>query len=73
MISTEWISVNDRLPDDMESVLVCDMNPIAPFVSIVDIAFFADGVWQMWDGRYEPYEIVTVSHWMPLPELPVTL
>lgn len=54
---TEWISIKDRLPDEIGKVLVIDNGKI-------DI--------NSWAGKYEGwyYANKNITHWMPLPELP---
>lgn len=62
----EWISVEERLPDNnMERVLVFLMDddftkPIGD--NKIDTDRFVDGKWVRW-SRF-------VTHWMPLPEPP---
>ena len=53
----EWISVKDRMPDEMGKVLVIDNGK-------VDI--------NSWAGKYEGwyYANKNITYWMPLPELP---
>lgn len=57
----KWISVEERLPEEKESV----------FVHYVDgwmtIAFLLDGKWYQ-SGRGTSW--LSVTHWMPLPEPP---
>lgn len=68
---TKWIPVTERLPEDIDDVLVTDGKA------------FAVGYWRhdakAWDStgfgwienRTEPpYGINTVAYWMPLPEPP---
>ncbi len=63
---SEWISVDERLPDnDTERVLVFLMDddftkPIGD--NKIDTDRYVDGKWVRW-GRF-------VTHWMPLPEPP---
>lgn len=57
----EWISVNDRLPEPGEDVLVCN------HWGDID----TDMVWINPDGKTEFYfDKTNVTHWMPLPEPP---
>lgn len=63
----EWISVNDRLPEDDELVLVVEDGQIiiAVYDAILD-SFFEDG-----DSPALLIDIeVHPTHWMPLPEPP---
>ena len=62
----EWISVEERLPEPFVSALIYvpDQNPLPPVME-----GYIDGI-----GRFHAVRIgvgvVTVTHWMPLPEPP---
>lgn len=56
----EWINVNDRLPEDGESVLIWDNES-------VEIATHNSGLFE-WQGLILADS--SVSHWQPLPEPP---
>ena len=56
----EWISVDDRLPDDDEVVIICtDKNFVYAGELIGDTWFLDNDSWT-----------ATVTHWMPLPKPP---
>ncbi len=56
----EWISVNDRLPEKDEIVIICtDKNFIYAGELIGDTWFLDNDSWT-----------ATVTHWMPLPAPP---
>jgi hypothetical protein len=60
--STNWISVKDRLPEDDESYLVCDL---VTGEYLPDRGFIEDGVWHIFgDPEFQ------VTHWMPFPPPP---
>ena len=62
----EWISVSDRLPENRTRCLVCRYGGVTKKRN-VDILWFSHA----W--RVAPdYGVAddTVTHWMPLPELP---
>ena len=61
---SEWISVEDRLPDESVSCLV--FGPDGNYVGWV-----CDPVQKWWarEGDLDDY-CVEVTHWMPLPEPP---
>lgn len=71
--SMEWISVKDRLPKAGQWVLVvykasirqCLMMKIAYLQN-----YFGYADWYPTDATYKTVKGVT--HWMPLPELPIT-
>lgn len=73
---SEWINVNDRLPNETQGYLVVLNNedidirvfnsknePLQTWASMLDKFLFVDnkGEWHSTDR---------VTHWMPLPELP---
>lgn len=70
-MKSEWISVNDALPQYNQRVLVVCTNPQNFMQEHVSICTFcgtnhlgiprARPLWSGWK---------TVTHWMPLPELP---
>ena len=60
---SEWISVDDRLPDENITVLVCDGDDVEMGSHN---SHFGWTIYE-WDG---PSSRSFVSHWMPLPELP---
>lgn len=59
----EWISVDERLPDEAVRVLVWLREPsaILRFVQF-DTDRIVDGHWVRWNNH--------ITHWMPLPEPP---
>lgn len=57
----EWINVNDRLPEEKQSVLVHYVDGWMP------IAFLLDGKWYQSGGETS---WLSVTHWMALPEPP---
>ena len=61
----EWISVEERLPDEFVSVLVCipSENPLPT----VKEAYLANGAWAT---KMAIFFMEEVTHWMPLPEPP---
>jgi hypothetical protein len=67
---SEWISVQDRLPDDEHSTLLVTLeakveNPHSGFRFVDTDAFYTtDGYFRYW-GMSDEYK---VTAWMPLPE-----
>lgn len=61
---SEWISVEDRLPDELESVLVSRNGNVCNM-------FLHGGIWKP-DGYgiRVTHAFDDVTHWMPLPEPP---
>ena len=60
----EWISVDERLPENDESVLGCAVG----CDDGIDICSCENGVWR--DNHCNPYTEYPITHWMPLPEPP---
>jgi hypothetical protein len=59
----EWISVADRLPNDFNDVIVCDID------NVVCPAFIGeDGQW--WDDHRDKNPLRNITFWMPLPSPP---
>jgi hypothetical protein len=64
-MSNQWISVKDRLPNDNESYLVCDL---VTGEFLPDRGFMEDGVWHIsGDPEFQ------VTHWMPFPPPPTSV
>lgn len=69
-----WIPVTERLPEPWEPVLVTYLSynshlPKADMLAYIDSD---DGLWYWWDDT-DPSGtkcIVTITHWMPLPDPP---
>jgi hypothetical protein len=60
---SEWISVNERLPDTTEKILVyCSNGEILPakYIRVQGLEFWFE----------ETYSCHNITHWMPLPEAP---
>ena len=60
----KWISVKDKLPDNCHEVIVC-LEDEAGY-RFADISFYNPDL-RIWNNEYSCY---TVTHWMPMPELP---
>ena len=75
--TTDWISVNDRLPDpdkyDWVLVsIICTENK--SFRLVPHVAELRNGKWVSQDdieGDLETWAHVKVTHWMPLPDNPI--
>lgn len=59
-VVSEWISVNDRMPEEGENVLTYGARPFYDVFYINRLINKESGEW-LYDG---------VTHWMPLPEPP---
>ena len=74
----EWISVKDKLPNEDGDYLCCWGNKyiriysFAKNLSKIDRYDFCGKKtgWYDLDSEWGYYEISSVTHWMPLPELP---
>ena len=60
----EWISVKDRLPEDGDVVLVCNVDMMLPTLCQWDAR--EDG----WLGGKWTFGRSAFTHWMPLPQPP---
>lgn len=59
----KWTSVKDRLPEKRSEAYLCSLDScLFPGSQYISIREFCD------DGEWEAHG--TVTHWMPLPELP---
>lgn len=59
---SEWISVDEKMPQQMSDVLVTDGNDVK--------AMWWNGEkWDSWAARYS-LDTDEVTHWQPLPEPP---
>ena len=60
----EWISVDERLPNDKQEVLTIDSQ------GKMEVCFYEE----QWEGIFQQYggltKIFNITHWMPLPEAP---
>jgi hypothetical protein len=79
VIAQEWISVEDRLPEEDGTYLVYKAK-----INVRDVlGFVEDGIevdeedlnglkniWFAYDSEWGYYPVNTVTHWMPLPEPP---
>ena len=59
-----WISVEERLPEDYEDVVIIMRNGASSWYRV---AYREYGGWSFGGGRRVPDE---VTHWMPLPSAP---
>lgn len=59
----EWISVKDKMPDENEWIYLGNSN-----YQLVTWGVFLNGKFVNPDLNY--FEILDVTHWMPLPEPP---
>lgn len=67
----EWISIDDRLPQDFEFVLVAVLMHKSKDYGIPWVAHKINGEWDTVDGtRFEKDFGLTVTHWMKLPKQP---
>ena len=71
---SEWISVEERLPENYGSVLVaCEGTTIGGTAPIA-IRSYGGGFWSLVDADgtayLTEYMHAVVTHWMPLPEPP---
>ena len=55
----EWVSVEDRLPEENTTVIVATDNGI-----VFQCLYAYDG-WNLWEGNE-----VNITHWQPMPQPP---
>ena len=61
----EWISVKDRLPEPWKQVLIYSRHDFCESAFYIGVP----GEWQV-TWNHEMLDADSVTHWMPLPELP---
>ena len=61
----EWISVKDRLPEPWEQVLIYSRHDFCESAFYIGVP----GKWRV-TWNHEMLDADSVTHWMPLPELP---
>ena len=62
----EWISVKDKLPDDMQSYLICTDTPSEVCRST---AIYVKGEWKVVNYNHGGFDVMTdVTHYMHLPK-----
>lgn len=61
---TDWISVDDRLPDKTGTYLIAYTSYMTPEISVRTAYYTSGGGWEL------PTIIDHPIHWMPLPEPP---
>lgn len=83
-MAQEWISVKDRMPDDRQKVLaflnhkpykvtttrLCRYAKRLEDVDEFDLGGYLHGGFYDSDSEYGYFEVLDVTHWMPLPEPP---
>lgn len=71
---SEWISVEDRLPDNHRRVLVACEGITIGGAAPIAIGSYGGGLWSLADADgtayLTKYMHVVVTHWMPFPETP---
>jgi hypothetical protein len=65
LASSEWISVNDRLPEDGEIVLVCGSRG-----GVYTAVLNKPGQYNGWHKLNSKSHYCNPTHWMPLPQPP---
>lgn len=81
----EWISVNERLPETSNTyngshddigysnkviIAISKRNEQSALVSVGVYIKYDEYGHNRWEELGNPWEKITVTHWMPLPELP---
>lgn len=71
-VERDWISVEDRLPEDDGDVLAIVSGYPSPNITLEDVmvvAAFCKGEW-WYIGEYPDWDNPIITYWMPLPEPP---
>ena len=73
----EWISVNDRLPEESGNYIVCCDDSSCSYgegiwysSDVVVVSEYYEGSWTWYEGCTEWSLENIVTHWMPLPQPP---
>ena len=70
----EWISVEERLPDNHRTVLVACKGITVAGAAPIAVGSYGGGHWFLADAEgtlyLTKYMHIVVTHWMPLPEPP---
>ncbi len=70
----EWISVEERLPDNHRTVLVACKGITVGGAAPIAVGSYGGGHWFLADAEgtlyLTKYMHIVVTHWMPLPEPP---
>ena len=61
----QWVSTSERLPENCEDVLICDVRD-----AFIAVGFLDDG--KRWVCRDWFFDRDEITHWMPLPGFPKT-
>ena len=73
-VERDWISVEDRLPEDDGDVLAIVSGYPTPNITLADVmvvaAFCKGEGWYI--GEYPDWDNPIITYWMPLPEPPKT-
>lgn len=64
----EWISVEDRLPDENTDVLICQGNCFGQLMNVY--TYLGDNKWEDEYGYWHITEDTLMTHWQPLPKPP---
>ena len=71
---SEWISVEERLPDNHRTVLVACKGITVGGAAPISVGSYGGGHWFLADAEgtlyLTKYMHIVVTHWMPLPEPP---
>lgn len=71
---SEWISVDERLPDNHRTVLVACKGITVGGAAPIAVGSYGGGHWFLADAEgtlyLTKYMHIVVTHWMPLPEPP---
>ena len=61
---TEWISIEDRLPEECADILLC-----RKILKIPEIGTYRQARFWVYDEIGDVYQVDDITHWMPIPTL----
>lgn len=66
----EWISINDRLPEQHQEVITYRGGHIGRMINVY--TYMGNDTWEDHYGYWNSAEGEGITHWTPLPKLPDT-
>jgi len=64
----KWISVKDKLPEELTPVMVWDQGFFDYGVGVAEVRAWGDGYGWVYDGEVRTF--LEPTHWAPMPDAP---